>query len=135
MREICFRLWNKEKKEWIYSFHMANKGTVIVCNEGAQPSDNDDRFVIMQFTGLFDKHLVGIYEGDIVVGEKYPYFDGWKPNYVAVVEWRFASFHTVLHCVNKNKRGISNGINEPLEDGKLFKIIGNIYENPELIAP
>jgi len=90
--------------------------------------------ILMQYTGLEDKNGKEIYEGDIVtIPGQYPYFDCDTPNYVAEVEWIFAGFQTVLHCINGKKRGISEGINEPLEDGTYFEVIGNIYENPELL--
>ena len=95
--------------------------------------DRLDDMVILQSTGLCDKNGKEIFEGDILVADGYPHFDYGKPNYRSVVEWCFAGFHVVLRCVNPKKRGISDGINEPLEYGGQFEVIGNIYENKELL--
>ena len=101
-----------------------------------------DPETVGQYTGLKDKNGKEIYEGDILVKpNRYPFFDEGKPNYVGVVEWIFSQWQYVLQCVNKDKRGISSNVNETLNDdgveeggNVLFEIIGNIYENPELLT-
>lgn len=91
-----------------------------------------------QWTGLKDRDGVDIYENDIVVLDGYPFFDDGKPNYVGVVEWMFTSWQYVLECVNPDNRGISSGINHSLDDdgegGKHFRVIGNVHQNPDLLA-
>lgn len=134
-RIIKFRVWDgKEMRfppplgEWDdsdqYHFFSYNK----------KPS------VIMQFTGLKDKNGKEIWEGDIVVKSGYLWFDEGKPNYRGTVEWIYSQWQVVAHCVNSEKRGISDGANEGLNDDGVeegnkseWKVIGNIYENPELV--
>lgn len=78
-----------------------------------------------QFTGLYDKNGKEIYEGDIVEWEK----DGLM--YV-VRFWRGMFFASVQEC----NEGILGGF--PLHalteyEYKKCKIVGNIYDNPELL--
>lgn len=94
-----------------------------------------------QFTGLHDVNGVEIYEGDIVVKpDQYIWFDDGEPNYVGIVEMTFSAWSAVAHCVNPEKHGISNGMNFELNESGFadgentdWQIIGNIYQNPELL--
>jgi len=77
----------------------------------------------MQFTGLLDKSGVEIYEGDIV---KYSAFNEQKElqNYINPIFWEqnFASF-----SVGNEHSFWALSTCEDVE------VIGNIYENPELL--
>ena len=99
-----------------------------------------DKNTIGQYTGLKDKNGKEIYEGDIVTGTDYPFIDEGKQNYVGIVVFYddVASFGYVYKCVRKDKRGISNGINNEFEANENLicddlEVIGNIYDNPELL--
>lgn len=91
-----------------------------------------------QFTNLLDNDDKEIYAGDkVIVPNQYPFFDEGVVNYIGIVEWIDCNcaFEVVLKCVNKKKRGISDGVNNSIseyetDDGKLvLKVIGNIYES------
>ena len=73
---------------------------------------------LMQFTGLKDKNGKEIYEGDII---------GWKSTR-KVKKW------TYREVVKDIREFYANMINER-SDGAYwhYEIIGNIYENPELL--
>lgn len=149
-REIRFRAWDNNLKTMIQvpllSFGFDGSGKTLIVDIMDRAGFHRGLVVgesceLMQFTGLHDKNGKEIYEGDIIVipGE-YPFFDKDKPNYIGTVEWIYSQWQYVLHCVNPDKRGISDGINNGLnddgvEDGKktIFEVIGNIYENPELV--
>lgn len=147
MREIKFRVWDTSSQEmhkvnnilFSESAFTPERITAHIQNgqyniSGKIDGGREDAFKLMQYTGLKDKNGVEIYEGDVVVRNGYPWFDADKPNYRDTIEWIFAGFHTVHNCVNPEKCGISDGINEPLEDGHGWEVIGNIYENPELLG-
>lgn len=129
MRDIKFRVWDGEK---IISLSKATY-LDIVCIQ----YNRDDCFKIepvfcdvkiMQFTGLTDKSGVEIYEGDILSGES-------KVFGVTCGKVEFSKYEDseeYVHCLHYgwNIKGI------PLVDliGDGLKLIGNIYENPELIG-
>ena len=91
-----------------------------------------DKNVLMQFTGLKDKNGVDIYEDDILTANYYPFQDDGERNYDGIMKWDddTAGFYLEMMLVNKNKRGISDGISESIdaEMMKDFEVIGNIYE-------
>ncbi|MFJ6210571.1 YopX family protein [Lysinibacillus sp. NPDC092081] len=122
-REIKFRSWLKNECEMLTNFGFVTNDVV---------SETDER-VLMQYTGLKDKNCKEIYEGDILTADSYPYQDEGEYNYHLVVEYIEYGFCGVMHCVGKGKRGISHGIAENLELAEEYEVIGNIYENPELL--
>jgi uncharacterized phage protein (TIGR01671 family) len=97
--------------------------------------------VFLQFTGLLDKNGKEIYEGDIFEITKMKFYTGWK-KYLTVVEWseRMASFGVVLNPrsslkgAEKRWKNLSWAVNRR-ERGHSAEIIGNIYENPNLLTP
>ena len=108
MRTIKFRIFNKKIKSYI-DIH----SSAIMIDELNNLNDN---LIVEQFTGLHDKNGKEIYEGDILedtLGRKklVEYFqDGF---------WLNASFDGAEWCLRQ--------VNSS------SKIIGNIYENPELL--
>lgn len=79
---------------------------------------NDGDHKLMQYTGLKDKNGVEIYEGDIV---RMTRFDDSK---TAEIVWKSGAL-TVDYStlILEDLTGI----------GYTFEVIGNIYENPELL--
>lgn len=134
-RVIKFRAWHKKKAMYLRAEHMDVVPRI-------DPEKNDVGFelkggkeiVLEQFTGMQDCTGRDIYEGDIITAavETYPWFDKGKPNYVGVIEWVFGSWQYVYRLVNKEKRGISDGMNNGLDDdgegGKHFRVIGHVHE-------
>ena len=133
-RQIKFRAWDKELKRWVPQYES------MVAPIGKTSTWSTERgFTLMQYTGLKDKDGVDIYEGDIV---KILYTD-WPSQLdshpelsheeyldsialTRVVIWSVQGFY-VSHKVD--------GYAESMEPGTrgYIKVIGNIYENPELL--
>lgn len=114
MREIKFKVWDKELKR-IFDWDTILRGdaSIVIMNH--------PRYVWMQYTGLKDKNSVEIYEGDLIqdtdsheIGQVYWDDDNlcWQSLFCDNDSWGFVSV-----------RGKDNHC----------EVIGNIYENPELI--
>lgn len=136
MREIKFRAWNGKTKTMYNVDVLAITKCTWDCPDFgkrgvslyAQPS-----IKVMQYTGIDDKYGKEIYEGDILTTDRYICIDEGKQNYVLIVEYDECSYYVVAHCVNKNKAGISNGMSDILDSDENYTVLGNIYENPELL--
>lgn len=76
----------------------------------------------MQYTGLKDKNGKEIYEGDIV--DDFNHLAIRKSNCFGVVEWIISRY-----CVAYNTHS-----NDVINAERTITVIGNIYENPELLA-
>ena len=148
MREIKFRAWDEKYKIMIYP---ENLDKILKRFEGTDAffedplyapdelypfseikflrgisilqEDYKDRLKIMQYTGLKDKNGREIYEGDICkVGET---ADG--KDILALIYWdeKTACFRYRFNMVVMLTREDINPKN--------WEVIGNIYENPELL--
>ena len=134
MREIKFRAWHKRKKVYItheelFNFDCSNEFPFLALINGHY-DDEDMEVIIEQYTGLKDVNGVEIYEGDILkcvdeIGTQ-----------IAPVEYA----ETIASFIVRYKKGDKHYYS-PLNKGDLSRdlylqeteIIGNIYENSELL--
>lgn len=85
-----------------------------VLHNGNVNEENFDLETLSQFTGLLDKQGIEIYEGDIL-------------------EWISGSPMVDLDFGTRVVSISYSGCNLPTYNERALTIIGNIYENPELI--
>ena len=134
MREIKFRAWNEQIKFMgeVRNIDFIN-GTVEVLiedNIGYYFEDwKKTDIKTMQYTGLQDENGVDIYEGDII-NLSYEYFDGhFRDNeIVGKVCFEGSSFRMSYKKYDEIREW---RIDEP--EILSIEVIGNIYENPELL--
>lgn len=118
-RTIKFR---GKQKTWIYGgiSIFEDEAVIYDCNSVANYAYEVDMKSIGQFTGLLDKNGKEIYEGDILKVES---------EKLMVIGWseKFASF-----IINRKDWTFSHWFGESC-DPYNYEVVGNIYENPELL--
>lgn len=136
MRTFKFRGKQIDNGEWIY-------GSLVVeayqdfCNYFIRTKDEEDwtsrykdvpvdKNTLGQFTGLYDKNNKEICEGDIIIGDIPELIS--SQNLIGIVEYEGSAF--IIEFPNRaswkiQKVGFCSFIN--------YKVIGNIYDNPELL--
>ena len=117
-----FRAWIKSEKRYGYLLNLFNCGANSKKYEVEEYDEQGDYYtvyssdevVLQQCTGLKDKNGKLIFEGDII--------KDLCIDYICTVVWKKAEFAL------KSEYGSYVGFNTPEQE-----VIGNIYENPELL--
>ena len=129
MRKINFRAWDKFEKRMVKvsSIYFPKKKNKSFYVNNLQ-NDDSEHFYLMQCTGLKDEKGVEIFEGDIVNCWGGEFCQGfWEFQNKCIVEWNGIGFDFV--DIESNC-GIGYGFVNIFEH---FEVIGNKYENPELM--
>lgn len=142
MREIKFRAWDIKNKfmerpqSWLL---ITQIGSVYMSGPMLTPRPAPiDQYILMQFTGLKDKNGKEIYEGDIIIAQddygNFPQeYNEEKGKYFNVGEYEvYWDEHSAGFSLRANRQ------TPELDEGFYWEIltveiIGNIYENPELL--
>ena len=123
MREIKFRVWHKGKKiiSEVFGIDILHKEIFFSNDDVDYCEISDFKYIeLMEYTGLKDKNNKEIYEGDILFesfGEKYykVVFENGSFRAEFEVDFEEHSFD-LIDVVAQN-----------------CEVVGNIYENPELM--
>ncbi|BAX67884.1 hypothetical protein LASAK_00476 [Latilactobacillus sakei] len=115
---IKFRAWDKVNGCW------ASIDSIVLCDDGSiaylLPEEDDmppyleEEVEIMQYTGLKDNNGREVYEGDVV-----------KNEYGKVMDIQYDPRSAAF--------GVGDYYFGTIGSGKILEVIGNIYENPELL--
>lgn len=137
MREIKFRVWIEEEKTMIdvpiIDFREKGKIKTTYSSPCGEWEYNFDEIELMQFTGLYDKNKVPIYEGDIVIFEdcEMSSESGYGDTFInqGVVEYNNENC-----CFNVTERITVELVDVLYKDNETLEVIGNIYDNPDLLG-
>lgn len=124
-----FRVWlpdpDVEKMLRVKALVFENDKTRCMCGYAYDFYLEDEDAIIMQSTGLFDKNGTEIFEGDIITKD--------EGETLSIV--RKGILYSVLgFYIEAEHNGTK--IFEPLNPHlpHFYKVVGNIYENPELLG-
>lgn len=122
MRAIKFRAWDKENQSMLDDITTWTDDYTDMLNETIKYKQNNS-VELMQFTGLHDKNGKEIFEGDIIRA-----FEGHAGPHSEVygVRWNSGFCGFEANCVT------DHFIMKPSFSDQ-YEVIGNIYENPELL--
>jgi len=149
MREIKFQAWFDEEQK-MYDNVVVQFGMVCVnLREDLWHTylEEKSKVFVRQYIGVKDKNEKEIYEDDVVVawsqGSKGTFVVKWRqegsPCWILFPAWQSKQFWNISaakHTPGKQFISVSAEISGTDKDGYYddgLEVIGNIYENPELL--
>lgn len=137
-RVIEFRAWNKVEEKMYFGVENTYDGRIPIDDPILEPCFGailqSEDWTVMQYTGLQDRNGKEIYEGDIITNEwcfiYYPSivrFGRYKSSDMSsYYECGHLGFYIEHPCDKLSRKDILYFANQ-------CEVIGNIYENPELL--
>lgn len=131
-REILFRGKRTDNGEWVegyyvrYGFTGKEKHYIVPVYASDLYAFEVDKKTLCQYTGLTDKNGKKIWENDIIKTSRYGKDDGKGSNAgfdIFSVRWDDGSFALYSKWRRFN-----------LRDNNGYEVIGNIFDNPELLT-
>ena len=127
MHEILFRGKNIDDGHWTYGTPITLKNCETYMN--FEFMGWIDRALVIpetigQYTGLTDKYGKRVFEGDILSGQLDDLFPTEESRYEVI--WHDYGWHI------KDNSGMDTADKKWIK--QYFKVIGNIYDNPELMG-
>jgi len=133
MRQIKFRAWNTQAGMWQteWSALGMNGEKLVKLPNGEFVESKEVALTFQQFTGLLDRNSKEIYEGDIFnchYSEETKHHHKWK------VVWSDEDAGFRLQRIGEpcNQSMVTQRVSD--YSGWRGEVIGNIYENPELLS-
>lgn len=137
MREIKFRAYDNEINKMFY----VDIYEYMSWNEMAQ----DEAITyearengLMQYTGLKDKNGKEIYEGDVLKSIENE--EAWRVDEIVPLHrhdhvTNIGYFSGKKYHLRENPAGQYNNLDDWMSLPEMYEIVGNIYQNPELLPP
>lgn len=144
MREIKFRGKRVNDCEWVYGDLLRMHGVPYIYPDPAPNGWNDYEVItntVGQFTGLHDKNGKEIYEGDVlrrIPNEQYSDATGIPLDMLREDIGEGGDLVFVRYDESQARvmyYSLIDRFNSPWLNTKYFTVIGNIYDNPELLKP
>lgn len=138
MREIKFRAWDENSQEMIYEVGITPEGIPYSIPENAEGCDQFNYFLTchkMQYTGLKDRNGREIYEGDSYTakhksGKVYTGQVKYDLSFVFDIEGFEELFINGVGAVKTNRTFDIHSFVKWFDE---VEVIGNIYEDPEIL--
>jgi len=128
---IKFRGKSKNTNKWVYGYYIKRQEYSYILENDNRFNERQQYFIeviaetVGQYTGFNDKKGAEIYEGDILQSE----YNSHEKYSCHPIEWNRGSWicnHQINNCCKPWRGDLSGHHSSEI-------IIGNIYDNPELL--